>query len=65
MFSKFSNCTRLRLVQFWELQKHHSYPILIKPIIVKKKRNEKQTQEKQEHQVVYLLNELGPALICI
>ena len=26
MFWMFSNCTRLRLVQFWELSKHHSCP---------------------------------------
>ena len=26
----FSNCTRLRLVQFWELSKHHSCPYITK-----------------------------------
>ena len=30
MFFKFSNCTRLRLVQFWELEKHHTCPYITK-----------------------------------
>ena len=26
MFWKFSNCSRLRLMQFWEFSRHHLYP---------------------------------------